>query len=100
MTKDPVVEEMTERAAAVSRQIQALLHGLGPHAQGAVMADLVSLWIAGHIERSELGNTPDNRPLTDALRHEIITEWMNLVVMLLPASENEILARIEAEGHA
>jgi hypothetical protein len=100
MTKDPILELITHNAWQTSQQIQELLHGLGSRTQGAILADLVSLWIAGHIDLSELGNAPDNRPHTAAVRHEILTEWMALVVTLLPESESEVLRQAEPEGTA
>jgi len=37
-------------AIATSAKIQPLLKGLGPDIQGAVLADLLSIWLAGFPE--------------------------------------------------
>jgi len=98
-----VAELMTRRAEQVSKQIQPMLAGLGPYIQGAILADLVSLWVAGHIHQDELLLPQDgDRPLTDQARAEVFDEWIGMVRKLVPASEQEIRTRPDdgTEGHA
>lgn len=40
--------EKTRRAEELVERIGSLLHGQGPDVQGAVLADLVAIWLAGH----------------------------------------------------
>jgi hypothetical protein len=47
MTEDEDREEIMRRALAVSQQIEVLLHGQGPHVQGAVLAQLTAMWVCG-----------------------------------------------------
>jgi hypothetical protein len=37
-----------ERVDRISLQIQPFLHGLHPGEQGAIIADLLAIWLAGH----------------------------------------------------
>jgi len=75
----------------ISLRIQKILHGLGPDIQSAILGDLVSLWLAGHVFVEEINNPPDQRPLTAALRDEMLTNWTAYVRALIPASERQIL---------
>ena len=79
-------------ALRVSKQIQPLLRGLGSDVQGAVLADLLSLWLAGHMS--------DNPEATEILRNVVLNEHIECVRDLIPASEMEILVRMPAEGNA
>jgi hypothetical protein len=88
------------RVEEVSHSIQMLLHGLGQGAQGAILADLVSLWLAGHWELDELHRLGQAGPATIAIRVNIFEEWRALVLQLLAASEREILERVETRGSA
>jgi hypothetical protein len=65
----------TERAMTMSRSIQPMLAGLGPDIQGAVLADLVSLYFAGH--------NPE-------IREKSIDLWIETMRELIPESEKEI----------
>jgi hypothetical protein len=92
---------MTSRAEEVSREIHALLHGLGMATQGAVLADLVSLWLAGQFEASEMGlPIGSERPLTSLVRTEALGMFVSLVLDLVPENEKQIMRNIEPEGHA
>jgi hypothetical protein len=97
--KDPLAELMTQRVEDVSRQIQELLHGLGNRTQGAILADLVSLWIAGHWDPDEL-RAGDAGRATFKVRAQALQEWHNLVIKLLPESEKEMMRRITPKGRA
>ena len=71
----------------ISREIQPMLAGLGPDVQSAVLADLFSLFLAGHVG-----------PGAEELREEITQEWLATVRRLVPVSEQQILGRIEPKG--
>ena len=64
-----------KRALSVSRRIQSELAGLGPDVQGAALADLVSLFFAGH---------------NPVVREEAIANWTKAMRELIPESEKEI----------
>jgi hypothetical protein len=70
--------------------------------QGAVVADLVSLWIAGHVVRDQELGGRIVKPDTDAYREDTLQEFTTLIRQLVPVSEQEILERIKAgtEGSA
>jgi steroid 5-alpha reductase family enzyme len=95
-----VADLMAHRAFVVSRNIQQLLHGLGSQTQGAILADLVSLWLAGHFAANEFGEPADRRPLTALARTETFAQWSKLTLSLVPHSEKEILAKINPAGRA
>ena len=79
-------------ALKVSRAIQPFLNGLGAEIQGAVLADLLSLWLAGHI-----ASTPE---ATAALRDDILVHHIAAVCDLIPVSEQQILAKTPPAGSA
>ncbi len=64
------VQGMVER-------IKPALAGRDPALQGAALADLVSLWLAGH---------------PPALRETFFADWIKTVRLLIPESEAEIFA--------
>jgi hypothetical protein len=61
--------------AMVSTAIQPLLKGREPQLQGAVLADLLSIWLAGHAPQ---------------LREEILALHINSVRALIPVHEKQI----------
>jgi hypothetical protein len=67
----------------LSRRIRPLLAGHEPQIQGIVLADLVSLFIAGH---------------HPALREEMLALHVDTVRQLIPASEKEIFTDGKPEG--
>lgn len=78
---------------AISEVIQPLLHGQARQVQGGVLADLLSLWLAGHVIIGD-------REATDELRHQLLDDLVATVWKLVPASEQEIMSKIEPEGSA
>jgi|SRR5262252_2912980 len=46
---DAVIDPV-DRVLATAEAIKPLLAGLGPEVQGAILAELVSIWLRGHIE--------------------------------------------------
>jgi hypothetical protein len=63
---------------SISEKIKPLLAGHDPSVQGAVLADLVSMYFAGHHRD---------------IREEAMALWLCTMVELIPASEQEIVAR-------
>ena len=56
-----------------------------------MLADLVSLWLAGHIVVEEIGQA--ERPETAKVREAMLNDWLETVRALVPESEKEILNR-------
>jgi hypothetical protein len=83
--------EMAFRTRTIAKMIGPLLKGLGPELQGAVLADLVSMWVAGFVAHG-------SRAETAKLRRELVEDWVKLVWRLVEPSEREILANIEPEN--
>jgi len=69
----------------VSQQIYDLLSGRGAAVQGAVCADLLSRWLAGHV-------VPGNEKATAEAREEILEAHIRTVRKLIPIQEREIFA--------
>jgi hypothetical protein len=67
----------------VSKRIRPLLAGHTPQVQGAVLADLVSVFIAGH---------------HPAMREEVLAMHLDLVRKLVPETEKEIFPDGLPEG--
>ena len=84
MTSDEV-----DKLWQVSKQIEPLLAGLGWRLQGAVLANLVSLWLAGVYDER-------GRAATEELRQLAFAEWTQITKDLVPMSEQEILAQYMA----
>jgi len=74
-------------------QIKPILFGRRSEVQGAALADLVSLWVAGHL-------IPGDPVETEHFRQFILEQHIDGVLALIPASEAEILAAIQPEGNA
>jgi hypothetical protein len=71
-------------AMELSRKIQPMLSGLGPGAQGVVLADLLSIWLAGHHRD---------------IREEALERWTKLVRDMLPESIGEVYCGEPPEGY-
>ena len=77
-------------AAEKVKEIAPLLHGLDPETTSGVLAQLVSMWVAGHVVFESNGTTIE-RAETEAARREVFAYWTTLVDKLIPISETEIL---------
>ena len=69
-------ETLAWEAQALSAQIKPLLAGRGPDVQGAVLADLVSTFLLGHISTK-------GEKATRALREEMFELWQDTVWKLV-----------------
>jgi len=85
------------RADFVNRceRISRVLHGVDPEIQGAALANVISLWLAGYFMPDASGGI--DRALTDELRTEILDEFIKLLRSLIPLSEQELLEKIAEE---
>jgi len=79
-----------KKVLAVGDKIAALLSGLGPEVQGAILAEMVSRWLAGHMVIDE-----PNSVEVEKMRKDVLVEWLKLVFKMTPA--NEAMLR-EAHG--
>ena len=70
----------------VSRQIYDLMAGRAPAVQGAICADLLSCWVAGH-------SVPGNEQATIDAREAILKAHIETVRRLIPIQEKDILGR-------
>jgi hypothetical protein len=68
----PHFKKWAKTVGSISARMHPSLAGQSPEVQGAVLAELVSLWIAGH--------HPD-------LREDLLDGWIALVRALVPISE-------------
>jgi hypothetical protein len=84
-------DEGAKQAQAIKRQIRPHLAGLPSEVQGAILADLLSLWLAGHI-------VPGNRRETDSLRSVLLRQHVKAVREMIPSSEAEILGNLPVAG--
>jgi hypothetical protein len=81
-----MVDDQVKRALEISRQIQPMLAGLGSDLQGAILADLTAMWLAGHIAA--------DRETTQAMRKQILDMHIEAVRDLIKPSEQELLAKM------
>jgi hypothetical protein len=75
MSEDSLASKMADRSEELVESIRPLLAGQGPVVQGAALADLVSMWIAGH---------------NPASRDEALNDWLELVRNLVPINERKM----------
>jgi hypothetical protein len=78
----------TAMVEMIVSSIGPLLHGLPPEIQGAVLADLFAIWLAGH---------QGEKPGIDKFRERMILDWCKTVRDLIPVNEKMIAERM-AEG--
>jgi hypothetical protein len=88
---DPAVASLQARAIVL--QIKPLLAGIPSEIQGAVLADLLSLWLAGHL-------APGNPVETDKFRAFLLDNHIAAVRALIPSSEQELLEGLQTDGKA
>jgi len=81
-------------AARVFELIRPELAGEPPNVQGAVLADILAIWLAGHI-------VPGDKQATDALREDMLKTHLKQVRQLVELS-HKIIHEAEPEpnkGH-
>jgi hypothetical protein len=82
-----------DEAAKMLDGCSAALREGGSELQGAVLADLLSMWLAGHI----IWNDPAG---TQKMREELLRLHVKAVLNLIPANEKQIMERFaRANAH-
>lgn len=76
--------QLVQQIVKLSEEIRPQFAGYAPPVQGAVLADLLSLWLAGHMAESA--------EETAALRENLLTNHIEQVRKMIPASELQIFA--------
>jgi hypothetical protein len=76
-------------------RINRVLHGLGCVMQRGILANVTSMWLAGHFLSDDSGDI--DRVATNEMREALLQEFINLVRELIPLSEQELLERIAEE---
>jgi N-dimethylarginine dimethylaminohydrolase len=72
--------DLTTIQAAVKKlwpELQAVLAGRPAKEQGAILADLTAIWIAGHVERG-------NPAGTQRLRNQLVLHQLDYIDQLVP----------------
>jgi hypothetical protein len=90
---DNLIRRMTpDKLAAHSERLVAairpILAGQGSVTQGAVLAELVSMWVAGHF-------VPDSRIETEEMRKQMLELFMETTERLIRVAEEEL----RKQGH-
>lgn len=86
MKSDSMADEVMETVAKIS----PYLSGRHPDVVGAILADLVAMWLAGHQPRD--GKTKDQALWA---RKELLTEWVGLAEKLIPVNEKIVHLAME-----
>lgn len=86
--------DLATRSQELADRIKPILAGQGSAVQSAALAELVSLWLAGHVILEEANAT--EKPQTEATREAILANFIALVRNLTPVNEAMILERVNA----
>jgi hypothetical protein len=81
-----------KQVGLIVKAIMPLLKGKPPEVQGAVLADLLAMFLAGHLDPNEIG--ADAKPNTDQIREELLTLHIEKVRELTAINEKIILAQL------
>lgn len=87
-----VAEADAKRVMELIEQIAPMLHGEERSVQGAVCADLLARWLAGHMDVSSKAGT-------DKLREELLAEHLAVVRDLIPVNEGMLLEQLRQTSH-
>jgi hypothetical protein len=90
-------DEDAHRAARLVEFVKPFFEGQGADVQSAALADLLSMWAAGHLFFDDDGNL--DRAETDQLRETILTNVLQLARDLLPANEKMLLKKLKDGAH-
>jgi hypothetical protein len=77
-------DEAATLAMQISAKIKSLLAGLEPGVQSAILANLTSLWLAGHFAPT--------KKQTRQLRERLLADHVQLIRDLIKPSEAELLS--------
>jgi hypothetical protein len=67
---------LTREIARAVERIRPVLAGRPPEMQGAILADLLAMWLAGHVAA--------DKDATDVLRNQILFHHVAVVQQLIP----------------
>jgi len=70
-----------ERVVELTQRVSLLLKGSHPMIQGAVLADLLAIWLAGH-------RSSDGAEATRGFREELLERHLAVVWELIPVNEH------------
>lgn len=73
------MSEETSRIIAIAKRIKPLLAGEPAEVQGAALADLLAIWLAGH-------QVEGNAEATRTLRAELLAHHCSIVRQLVPVN--------------
>jgi hypothetical protein len=96
MPDDSTMNKLAQRAV----KIHKLLHGLPPDQQGAVIAELTALWMAGHVVGEETHLPVKQRVKTARFHRELLRLHVNQIADMLPAAQQGILDFVGGEARA
>lgn len=82
MTRFRHIGDLAFEIEHISKEIQPLLKGRPAHVQSGVLADLLSLWLAGH--------------WPPEMREKLLKDFVALVRDLVPGSERQLFG---PDGH-
>ena len=74
----------TDEVEAIVNAVRPLLAGKSSPIQGAALADLLAIWLAGHFATG-------NQRATAAIRERLLKEHIETVRKLIPLNEEAIL---------
>ena len=77
------MDDTLKRVQTLLREIGPLLTGQGAAVQGAVLADLLAMWIAGHV-------LPDSENKTRQTREELLAGHIAVVRDLVPENAKSL----------
>lgn len=85
---DDKAEQLAQECQELVKQIRPMLAGRDRRVQSSVLADLLSIWLAGHFAGSAEAN--------EALREELLEAHLALVRDLIEPNEEMILEQARA----
>lgn len=88
-TVDDLVDQIEPLVKRLWPVVSAELAGKAPQVQGAVLADLTAIWLAGHIG-------PDK----EKVRRFLLRAQIRMIKMLIEPNEQMILAGFKPAGRA
>lgn len=77
-------KDKADKAMILSQKLQDILHGQDPDIVGGALADVVSLWIAGHQGTPGAGVEEE---VVNEYRESVLEDWINVVRRLIPVSD-------------
>jgi hypothetical protein len=76
-------EGLAQQVIGLANQIKPLLAGRPPEVQGAVLAELLATWVAGHVD-------PTNRERTADMRTALLAQHLTFVEQLVTVGATEM----------